>query len=342
MQLLLDATEREAFPTSMRILGISSQEAANLIYYRLNLSLDEILSEAQSKVWQGLVDNGGGKGREIVFIPEAGIKNKKVDVKRRFVFIEPEVKIEGADAVGKIDVEDLEIIPDLLDEQHWIEINTDATVSEEQMKQIAEAKLIAHTELLGPLDERAARRLALVVKGVVQQYFEVQDEHRERMLERFEADFRQRIEAGEMDPEHAAVRLQMMRKELWDKGDPNERGESSASDITKDLLYQQTIKDVLSEEAFAQYNAHQAEREAFRLQALRDVAVACMDTQLLLDDIQRKRLETAASGLAPVPFSGNRPAEFMFFQLFQRQTNSEILTSWQQGEFERIFGNRLR
>ena len=125
---------------------------------------------------------------------------------------------------------------------------------------------------------------------------------------------------------------------MWDEDRINRRkSETSASGITKHPLYQQAIKDVLSEEAFARYTAHKAEREALRLQALRDVVVSCMDTQLLLDEAQRERLETAASHLAPVPYAGSKPAEFMFFELFRRATNFEILTPWQQDEFERVF-----
>ena len=145
------------------------------------------------------------------------------------------------------------------------------------------------------------------------------------------------VEAGKMTREQAAVRLQVMRKDLWKEEDKNKRHETSASDITNHSLYQQAIKDVLSEEAFNRYKAHQAEREALRLQALRDITVACMDTQLLLSDSQREQLETAVSHLAPVPYAGSKPAEFMFFQLFRRARNFEILTPWQQGEFERVF-----
>ena len=209
------------------------------------------------------------------------------------------------------------------------------------MKWIAETKLTAHTELLGPLDERAARRLALAAKGVAEQGAEQgsekQDKGREIVLRGFETQFMKSVEAGEMTREQAAKRLQAMKEHLWKREDINKRHETSASDITKDSLYQQAIKDVLSEEAFNQYKAHQAEREALRLQALRDITVACMDTQLLLSDSQREQLETAVSHLAPVPYAGSKPAEFMFFQLFRRERNFEILTPWQQGEFERVF-----
>lgn len=307
VQSLLDAAENEPFPISMSILGIGSQEAINLTHSKLKVSLDGILSDTQSKLWWESVD--------------------KLDPQKRPMFIRR--KVVGADQVDEEAVDARKKI---------IQIGNNTTESEERMKWIAEAKLAAHTELLGQLDEHAARRLALAAKGVVvEQDFENQDKGREIVLSGFETQFMKAVEAGEITREQAAKRLQAMKEHLWNEEEKNKRHETSASGITKHSLYQQAIKDVLSEEAFAQYKAHQAEREALRLQALRDITVACMDTQLLLSDSQREQLETAVSHLAPVPYAGSKPAEFMFFQLFRRARNFEILTPWQQSEFEGVF-----
>ena len=307
---LLDAAENKPFPCSMSILGIGSQEAINLTHSKLKVSLDGILSDTQSKLWWELVD--------------------KLDPQKRPMFSRR--KVVGAD---KVDEKATEML------NKSIQIEDRTAKSQERMKWITETKLTAHTELLGPLNERAARRLALAAKGVAEQDSEQgcenQDKGREIVLQGFETQFMKAVEAGEMTREQAAKRLQAMKKHLWNEEKRNKRHESSAPDITNHSLYQQAIKDVLSEEAFAQYKAHQAEREALRLQALRDITVASMDTQLLLSDSQREQLETAASHLAPVPYAGSKPAEFMFFQLFRRAKNFEILTPWQQSEFERVF-----
>ena len=270
VQSLLDTAKSGFFPNAMNALWLSPQQAAQLAHYRLKVSLEGVLSETQSKVWQGLV-------------------NANTNIERVFV-VDPE------------------------------------------------AKLTAHTELLGSLDERATRRLALVTKGVAQEQIEARDEAREAILQESEKQLMKAVEAGVMTRKQAAVRLQAMLKDLQDEDRiNNRRGETSASDITRDGLYQQTIKDVLSAEAFARYSAHQTQREALRHQALRNIAVACMDTQMLLDDTQREQLETAVLQLAPVPYSGSKPAVFMFFQMFRREKNFEMLTPWQQGEFERVF-----
>ena len=135
-----------------------------------------------------------------------------------------------------------------------------------------------------------------------------------------------------MTRERALGALEAIKKNLSDKNSVID-----ASGITAHRLYQQTIKDVLSEEAYAQYSAHQAERRAWRRQALWDLVLACMDTQLLLDNAQRKHLKTAMEVFDPLS-RRNSPPISMFFLLFQRQRNLEILTPWQQGEFKRVFG----
>ena len=305
------AAWNRAFPVSMSALRISSQQAVHLVHYRLKISLDNILSEAQSKVWHGLINTNANRERLAVLMPEAEVKvvvaDKKVDVgeivdpnkKRAFI---RKAAVKPVNIENKVNVVINEVAIDPPGRlQPWIELNTGTAASPEQMMEIAEAKLVAHTELLGTLDERAARRLALVTKGVAQQYTEAHDKTHDAM------------------------------DELWGDG-------STKVDITKHPMYQQAIKDVLSEAAFAQYSTDQAEREVWHQQVLRDLVVACMDTQLLLDDTQREALEMAASQLVPGPLKEKKSAEFMFFQLFPQTVNFEILTHWQQGEFERVFG----
>ena len=327
MQSLLDKARSEAFPNSMNALRISSQQAAQLAHYRLKVSLDGALSETQSKVWQGLI-NANAKEKHIVILEKAVDVNKKRPFIRK---VAPKFNIEKGVNI---------IVVDPREKQPWIEINPDPAESEEQMKQIAEAKLMAHTELLGTLDERAARRLALVAKGVVQQYFEAQDETREAISKEVEADLMKKVEDGKMTREEAAAMLNFTVKNGIDRllRDGGLRDGGLKIDITSHPLYQQAIKDVLSEEVFARYSEHQVERAALHQQALRDVVVACMDMQLLLDDMQREQLETAALRLVPTLFSERSSSTLMFFQLFPQTVDFEVLTPWQQSEFERVFG----
>ena len=166
--------------------------------------------------------------------------------------------------------------------------------TEFQLRSFAIAKLTAHTVLLDPLNKDASRRLTVAIKGTVQQYFEARDKDAETMLHQVEAVLMGLAEAGEMKREHAAEEFNDMRRDLG-----NEEGvirrQLPRPDIIMHPLFQQAIKDVLSEDAFAQYTARQAERENSHQQALRDVAVASLGTQLILDDTQRKTVRNDSS-----------------------------------------------
>ena len=199
--------------------------------------------------------------------------------------------------------------------------------TEFQLRLFAEAKLTTHTKLLGHLDEDASRRLTVAIKGTVQQYFEARDKEAETMFHKVEAALMGLVESGEMKREHAVEELNDMRRDLG-----NEEGvirrQPPHLDIIMHPLFQQAIKDALSEEAFAQYTARQTERDNWHQQALRDVAVASLGTQLILDDTQRKKLETTAAELT-VDLWKTDAARDMFYQLLQR-TDQEILSPWQQ------------
>ena len=341
VQSLLEVTENELFPTSMNALRLSPQQAAQLVHYRLGVSLDDLLGEAQSKVWEALV-NAKVREKHIVIadLPKVDVKIAAEDEKEKkgadgnkerpfirkdapkFVNIEKRVNI----VIDEVDMRRMRLWND------WDEVNP--AEPEAQMKQTAEAKLAAHTELLGTLNERATRRLAIVTKGVAQQYVEAHEEVRNALSREIQADLRQKVEDGKMSRREADAMLEFAVKNVMAELPGNE---GVQIDITEYPLYQQAIKDVLSEEAFTQYMAHRAERAVLHQQALRDVVVGCLDIQLLLDDTQREALETSVSQLIPGPMKEEAPSDLMFFQLFPQTVNFEVLTPWQQREFERVF-----
>ena len=282
-QILLDTTEDKSVLTAMSLM-IDSLNAVHLAHYQLKISLDEILRQTQSKIWHGLVKTNTPEPPAI-FVPRPGAEVKDV-----------------------VDVPK----PD----------NTPASQERiKQMQEIAEAKLMAHTELLGTLNVDADQHLQLAAKGVVQQYLETQGKDPETTFRETAAKLRQAGEAGEITHEEAAEKLEILR---------------SKPDITEHTLYQQAIKDVLSEDAFKQYRAYQTERDNLRQQALRGRIVAIMDMQLLLDETQRKYLETVVAQLT-LPASNENAVMEMFIQLPQ-QVDAKMLTPWQRREFRHIFG----
>ena len=234
---------------------------------------DDVLSQTQLPIWEQLT-----KFDHTWRIPEHVPEGMIAMVKAKIM---EDIK------AGKIDREQVEFWIEF-----WDEDKNDTPESQEKIKHLAAAKLAAHTEQLGPLQESASQRLTLATKGVVEEFLDAQDDDWETKYEEAE--------------------------------------------ITHHPLYQQTIKDALSEEGFAQYKARQAERQRFRQQALRDVLVASMDAELLLSDEQRKHFEMAAEEL----FAVHAPDEVLApvdiaYQLCQR-TDYELLSPWQREEFEKI------
>ena len=264
-QSLLDATANESFPVSMRLFEIDILEALHLIGDKLEISLDELLTQAQYHLLQGIAAKKMANGNKVAV--------------------------------------------------------------EFQLRSFAIAKLRVHADLLGPLNKEVSRRLSTIEGVVVQQYIDAQDTDPEATYRETATKLRQAVEAGEMTNKQVEEKLDALMKELWDENGAI-RWREPNGDITRNPLFQKTIKDILSEEAFAQYTARQAERDKWHQQALRDVAVASLGTPLILDDMQRNQLKTIAAELT-VDLLKMDALTDMFYQLLQ-QIDREMLRPWQQ------------
>ena len=271
-------------PLSPGDMVLNPPRPAGVVRRRFDTPPDDVLSRTQSDIWKELMARPKPKNEWRVEDGE--------DDERKEMFDKAQAEIIAAHRAGKIAREEIGPRLEALKIELWGEGEEDASEFQEKMRQFVEAKLAAHTEQLGPLDENASQRLVLVTKGVVEEYLETQGD----IL----------------------------------------RAKYEETDITHHPLYQQTIEDVLSEEAFAQYKARQAERQRFRQQALRDVLVASIDAHLFLSDEQRKHFEMVAEELSALPAPDEAPAPvYMVHQLFQR-TDHALLSPWQRKEFERI------
>jgi len=241
--------------------------------------------------------------------------------------------------------------PRLWADDATVQRDDDGPESENQARQLDKAQLAAHTEQLGELDARASRRLELVSKGVVEQYLESRSAGRRAdQTNAREADFegaamrmrriREAVVAGRITREQAAERLGAMRQ----RGDEAPQ-QNATEEITNHQLYQQTIKDVLSAEAYARYQARQAESLAFHQLAARDVVGASLDLQLWLGEKQRKHFEQAPAKLFAPPEENSipTPAE-MVARLHDRfsQVERQVLSPWQSQKFEVIRAGRNR
>ena len=301
---------------------------ADVVRQRLKYPPDDVLSQTQLLIWEQLVVSLKFEIKEQ--IPE----HAKAIVAKIKADIMEDLK------VGRINGEEVELRIQFREDadvevmtiEVWPEDKDNGLESQEKMKRLVEAKLAAHTEQLGPLDENASQRLTLAAKGVVEEYLEAQGKDWNSKYEEAEKEIREAVAVGKIVPQQAAQKLEDLKKQLHAK----ERATNSDADITHHPLYQQTIEDVLSDEAFAQYKARQMERQDFRQQALREVLVESMDTELFLNREQRKHFEMAVAELPIPPAANEVPAPvYMAYQLLQR-TDRELLNPWQQEEFERI------
>ena len=290
---------------------------------------DDVLSQTQLVIW-----------KQLVVSPKFNIRGQIPEHAKAIVAKIKADIMEDLEAGNIVAHEEVELrlefrdgdIVEVMEIELWDEDKDDNSESQEEMRRIAEAKLAAHTEQLGPLEESASQRLTLATKGVVEEFLDTQGEDSEARYEEAEKEIHEAVAVGKLTNQEAAQKLEGLKKRLH----AEERATNSDTDITHHPLYQQTIKDALSEEGFAQYKARQAERQDFRQQALRDVLVASMDAELFLSDEQRKHFEMAAEEL----FALSAPDEVLApvdiaYQLCQR-TDYELLSPWQREEFEKI------
>ncbi len=337
---LATGMKTELTPIEM-LVEIDSQESVNMLH-RLKVPIDGILSKSQSEIWKLLAPSRKIKDprEEIMEAVLLGkISKREAEVLKKELWQEKDDDLEEEEAdikamakAGKINkklagarLKDLKRRP-----RGKAEAENSNSEFEKRAKLMAEAKLAAYTEQLGSLDDRASRRLSLVTKGVVEQHLEAQPEDPDERHKKAEAEIIKAVKAGKINRREVGAKLEALKKELWQEEKEwvteNEYKHESNTEITNHPLYQQTIKDVLSDEAFARYKALQAERQAFRLQATSDLVVASLDTHLLLDTNQRQHFEDTVAQLST---SGN-----IFTKLFEQLDNSEVLNSWQQARLD--------
>ena len=350
---LATGMKTELTPIEM-LVEIDSQESVNMIH-RLKVPIDGILSKSQSEIWKLLAPSRKIKDprEEIMEAVRAGkISKREAEVLKKELWQEKDDDLEEEEAdikamakARKIDKREAGVLLKDLKRRPRGKAEAENSNSEfeKRAKLMAEAKLAAYTEQLGSLDDRASRRLSLVTKGVVEQHLEAQPEdpdERYKIVERVErveaeiaraeAEIIKAVKAGKINRREVGAKLEALKKELWQEEKEwvteNEYKHESNTEITNHPLYQQTIKDVLSDKAFARYKALQAERQAFRLQATSDLVVASLDTHLLLDESQRQHFEDTVAQLST---SGN-----IFTKLFEQLDNSEVLNSWQQARLD--------
>ena len=321
-QLLLGKTDKLKL-TSINILRLDSQKAVDIVSQRLNITLNEVLTKTQIKIWDTLVDM---------------YANDKKNQSLEMILARTKANIKKAVNDGRMTEKEAAAELDELKKQLGIRPKDEKSDPQEHMKQLLEAKLAAYIEMLGINSKHASQRLTSAGTGVVQQYLETKD--RMAMYREAEAKIMKALAARELTPEQAHKQLGDLIEKIWGENITyEETGKPYATDIINHPLYQKAIKDVLSEDVQAQYTKLQAAKDSFHQQVFRETAVTVIDMQLLLNDSQRKQLGTIAANLTVQPSEEDAPMD-MFYQLYQR-IDQDMLSPWQHQQFELIFGMAL-
>ena len=166
MEQRLIANAAKGRPVSAGNVFWNRPHPVSVVRRRFDTPPDDVLSQTQSDIWKELMARPKPKNEWRVEDGE--------DDERKEMFDKAQAEIIAAHRAGKIAREEIGPRLEALKIELWGEGEDDASEFQEKMRQFVEAKLAAHTEQLGPLDESASQRLTLVTKGVVEEYLETQ------------------------------------------------------------------------------------------------------------------------------------------------------------------------
>ena len=178
---------------------------------------------------------------------------------------------------------------------------------------------------------------------MVEQYLESQStahqaDPRKEEFQRAEKRIRIAIEAGRITKQQAEKRLAEMKlradgaangKMKFDIETQKDQESGFKDVLTNHPLYQKTINDVLSIEAYAEYQRKQEKKKAYYMMASRDLVVAMLDTTLLLSEKQRQQIETVVEDL-PSSYDFGPDTNRQLFARLMTEKNSVNLSQWQQ------------
>ena len=168
MEQRLIANAGKGRPLSPRDMILNPPRPVDVVRRRFDAAPTDVLSQTQSAIWRELMARPSPRNEWRVGDEE--------DDERKEMFDKAQAEIIAAHRAGRIGREEIGPRLEALRTELWTESEDDTSEFEEKMRQFVAAKLTAHTEQLGPLDESASKRLVLVTKGVVEEYLEAEDD----------------------------------------------------------------------------------------------------------------------------------------------------------------------
>lgn len=213
-----------------------------------------------------------------------------------------------------------------------------------------------HTKRVRTLNDSIAKRFALVNKGIVEQYVEKQNRiviRRSPFMVTYTELFFSAV-TGQIPRNVALQQLKALQKDYWEDSFSNEVEDvdvvaddklnamiqavkqtllnqtllENVFNIVTEPIYQQTIKDTISEVEYEEYRKHQIEIETMRQRAAQNLVVEFLDMHILLNPMQRRKIEEIASKLT-IPVLNGIGLQFMFLELYLN-INPDDLSPWQQ------------
>ncbi len=313
---------RRAEHSDFELLLLEPASLFNAAYLERGPILESLLSERQKEVWN-LVKSYHSQIRSLQdkIRSEARLKERQERVINRGVGrpIEnerrPEPPQPARNRLAEINQARIEVTNRQLD------------TTQSGLEEVALRALEVHIGSLGELDEAVSRRLKLAARGAVL-----------RIREELKAETSEKSESQSFTREEkalAAVRERMLvsisgesRGYLWPFWHRILTG------LQNYPLYRMTIEEILSPEAFADYQAIQAEREKFRRKSARRAALAALDLRLLLNREQRRYVETQLERSdADLSVLG------MVFEV-AKSLDGELFDDWQRNELASFFAEQ--
>ncbi|RKU28068.1 hypothetical protein C6497_10060 [Candidatus Poribacteria bacterium] len=224
---------------------------------------------------------------------------------------------------------------------------TDGNTGDFKIEKLAQMVLNLHTKQFGDLNDSTTERFALVNKGIVENYSEKRNREAMKIISLMKSYPELMFSAvtGQIPRNLALQKLKVLQNEYWVNDISNDEDEDVVNQVFNQItlnkyllqnifnvvtepIYQQTIKETISEEEFEKYRKRQLEIETMRQRVAQKLMVEILDLHILLNTMQRKNIEEIASELT-IPLLNKIALQFMFLELYLN-INPDDLSPWQQ------------
>ena len=296
-------------------------------------NLEPLLSERQNEIWNLVNANHSRRQTVLAVILSAQRAQEREEHLANFAAQRGRAEAEGNQREAEVRIRqgaDQEEMLDRLARARQASIEASNRQLEEiqdKLEEIALAVLETHIADLSDLDEAVSRRLNLAARGTVRQ---IREELKAEAVAKSE---RQPPAQNELAPARGRARLPDLNSAVI-QGYALTFWHRILVGMQDYPLFRTTIEKALSPEEFADYQTSQSERKTFRLTSDRRAALEAMDLRLLLNQEQRRHVESWLERSDPKLSVPDLVIELA------RSLDQELLTEWQQTELSLLTTGR--